>query len=228
MKLSISMTRRETILGWIHLLFSLFALPVVLYLINGLLNGPLSDTEVNLAFMGLNFLAVGLIFRRFLTSSVKAAANRPWRVLTFAAAGFALYYLGSIAIATVIVFVSPDFSNVNDNAVIGLFQEHAALMSIFTVLLVPVAEETLYRGLLFQGFQRKSRLLAYCLSTVIFAGIHVVGYIGSADLITLCLCFAQYLPAGITLAWAYEKADTIAAPMLMHMIINMIGTTAAR
>ena len=97
-----------------------------------------------------------------------------------------------------------------------------------TVLLVPVAEEALYRGLLFQGFQRKSRLLAYCLSTLIFAGLHVVGYIGSADLITLCLCFAQYLPAGITLAWAYEKADTIAAPMLMHMIINLIGTTAAR
>lgn len=228
MKLSISMTRRETVLGWIYLLLSLFVLPVVLYLINGLLNGPLSNTEVNLAFMGLNFLAVGLIFRRFLTSSVKAAANRPWRVLAYAAAGFVLYQLGSILIAIAIVFVSPDFSNVNDNTVIGLFQEHATLMSISTVLLVPVAEESLYRGLLFQGFQRKSRLLAYCLSTLIFAGIHVVGYIGSTDLITLCLCFAQYIPAGVTLAWAYEKADTIAAPILIHIIINLIATTAMR
>ena len=56
----------------------------------------------------------------------------------------------------------------------------------------------------------------------------MVGYIGSADLITLCLCFMQYLPAGITLAWAYEKADTIAAPMLIHIMINLIGTTAMR
>ena len=37
MKLSISMTRRETILGWVYLLISLFVLPVVLYLINGVL-----------------------------------------------------------------------------------------------------------------------------------------------------------------------------------------------
>lgn len=228
MKLSISMTRRETLLGWVYLLISLFVLPVALYLVNELLNKPLSDTEVNLAFMGLNFLAVGVIFRRFLTASVKVAANKPWRVLAYAAAGLALYFLGSFAIGIVIVFVAPDFSNVNDNAVMGLFQEHAALMAIFTVLLVPVAEESLYRGLLFQGFQRKSRVLAYCLSTFIFAGIHVVGYIGSVDLITLCLCFLQYLPAGITLAWAYEKADTIAAPMLIHIMINLIGTTAMR
>ena len=75
MKLSISMTRRETLLGWVYLLISLFVLPVALYLVNELLNKPLSDTEVNLAFMGLNFLAVGVIFRRFLTASVKVAAN---------------------------------------------------------------------------------------------------------------------------------------------------------
>ena len=228
MKLSISMTRRESTLGWVYLLLSIFVVPTALALANGMLRNPLSLTEINLIFLGLNFLAVALIFRRFLTTSVKAAADRLGRVIGFSALGFALYYAGSLVIAGLVLLIKPDFSNINDDTVIGLFDEHSALMAIATVLLVPITEETLYRGLFFQGFQRKSRLLAYCLSTVVFAAIHITGYIGMCDLLTLCLCFVQYLPAGIMLAWAYEKTDTIVAPMLMHIIINLIGITALR
>ncbi len=228
MKLSICMTRRETLVGWCYLLFSMFFLPLALVLLNGLLENPLSETEINLVFLGLNFMAVAVIFRRFLTASVKAAWSTPWRCLRFSAFGFALYYLFSLVVAGIILWISPDFSNVNDDTVIGLFEEHPALMSFTTILLVPITEETLYRGLLFQGFQRKSRLFAYCLSTLIFAAIHVVGYIGHYDLLTLSLCFIQYLPAGIAIAWAYEKADTIVAPMLIHITINQIGTSVMR
>ena len=110
----------------------------------------------------------------------------------------------------------------------GLFQEHPAMMAFTTVFLVPITEETLYRGLFFQGFQRKNRAFAYCLSTFVFAAIHIVSYIGRYDFMTLFLCFIQYLPAGITLAWAYEKADTIVAPILMHITINQIGTSVMR
>lgn len=228
MKLSISMTRRETLLGWSYLLISIFVLPFALVLPNLMLPDPLSETEINLVFMGLNFLAVALIFRKFLTVSVRAAADRPWQVLKSAGAGFAMYYLGSAMIVSVIFRISPAFSNVNDATVIGLFDEHPALMTIATVLLVPITEETLYRGLLFQGFQRKNRVLAYCLSVGIFSAIHVMGYVGQYDLLTLGLMLLQYLPAGIALAWAYEKADTIVAPMLIHIIINLISITALR
>ena len=228
MKLSISMTRRETILGWSYLLFSMFFLPLALVLLNEFLQNPLSETEINLIYLGLNFVAVAVIFRRFLTDSVMAAWRTPWRCLRFALFGFVLYYLFSLVIAGVILWISPDFSNVNDDAVINLFEEHKTLMSITTILLVPITEETLYRGLLFQGFQRKSRLFAYCLSTIVFASIHVMGYIGLYDALTLGLCFVQYLPAGIAMAWAYEKSDTIVAPFLIHITINQIGTSVMR
>ena len=66
------------------------------------------------------------------------------------------------------------------------------------------------------------------MSSLVFASIHVIGYIGLFDWQTLCLCLAQYLPAGIALAWAYEKADTIVAPILMHITINQIGMLAMR
>ena len=228
MKLSISMTRRETLLGWSYLLISLFVLPFALALLNGFLKNPLSATEINLVFTGLNFIIVAAIFHRFLIASIGIVKEKPWHCLRFALFGFALYYLASLVFSFAVGWLYPDFSNVNDGAVMDLFQEYPTLMALSTIFLVPITEETLYRGLLFQGLHHKSRLLAYAISTLVFASIHVMGYIGLYDFVTLCLCFIQYLPAGIALAWAYEKSDTILAPILMHITINQIGVSVMR
>ena len=228
MKLSISMNKNEKLLGWICLIFSLFFLPSLLHFLNGLLGNLLSPTIIHLIQVVLEFAAIVVIFQRFLTNSVKAAANRPWRMLGFTCLGLILYYAASFVFTTVTRHFFPNFSNVNDGAVIGLFGQFPALMTVATVLLVPITEETLFRGVIFLGFQRKNRVLAYIISTLIFAGIHVIDYIYTYDAVTLCLCFVQYLPAGILLAWVYERADTITAPIFMHIVINLIGTSVLR
>ena len=228
MKLSISMTRRERLLGWSYLLICMFVLPIALALLNALLKYPLSDTEVNLVFFGINFTATVVIFHGFVYASLLEAKENLWKCLKSALQGFLIYRAGAILFAVVTLKLRPDFSNANDQNIMGLFQEHPALLGLATVFLAPVYEELLYRGLLFQGFQRKNRLLAYVLSAGVFSAIHVVGYIGLYDPLTLVLCYAQYLPAGIALAWTYEKSDTIVIPILMHIIINAIGIAALR
>ena len=228
MKLTVSMTRRETALGWGYLLVSMFVLPFALGFCNALLPAPLSETVLNLIFFALNFLCVAVIFHRFLTESVRAAIKNLWRCLRAAAIGFLLYYLALTLLSRVTFFLYPDFSNVNDANIVHLSQQHFPLMAFATVFLVPITEETLYRGLLFQSLSRKSRVAAYAVSTLVFSAIHIMGYVGTADFVTLILCFIQYLPAGLTLAWAYEQADTIVAPMLMRITINQIGIAAMR
>ena len=37
------------------------------------------------------------------------------------------------------------------------------------------------------------------------------------------LSLVQYLPAGLILAWSYEKSQTLAAPIAIHTIINAIS-----
>ena len=228
MKLSTSMTHRETLLGWSYLLVSMFVLPMVFELINSLLGHPLSEAVVNVLYFLVNFLCVAVIFRRFLLLSVKTALGKPWRCLGFAVLGLILYHLTMTLISQIIVRFYPEFSNVNDDAIMDMAEESYALIAFATIWLVPIAEETFYRGLFFQGLQRKNRLLAYCLSTLVFAGIHVIGYIGRYHWLTLLLCYIQYLPAGIVLAWAYEKTDTIVTPIFMHITINQIGMSAMR
>ena len=128
----------------------------------------------------------------------------------------------------VIVLIEPNFSNVNDNAIAGLAQENGKWIFVCTVFFVPVVEELIYRGLIFQNLQRKNRLLAYCVTVAVFSFIHIMGFIGSESWRTLAICFVQYLPAGLALAWAYEKTDTIITPILIHIAINLLGMTILR
>ena len=228
MKLSISTTRRETLLGWSYLLISLFVLPFLLELSNLLLAKPVSATVLNLVYFSVNFISVAVIFRRFLTASAKAALAAPWRCLRFAALGLFAYLVTMNLISHGIELIDPNFSNVNDNMVNHLSQEHRILMGIATMFLAPISEETLHRGLVFQCLQRKNRFLAYSLSMLIFGAIHIMNYIGFSHWLTLLLCFVQYLPAGLVLAWAYEKTDTVITPIIIHITINQIGFAAMR
>lgn len=227
-KLSISITRRELLWGWIYLLFQLLVLPYLLITGNGYLPRPLSEASINFIYFSINFLSVLCIGHRFLWNSLRSAIAAPLRCLRFAFLGFFIYFAANILIGNLIVSIRPDFANVNDSAISAITQNNFTLMSLGTVLLVPPVEEFLYRGLVFGPLYNKNKVLAYLISTVAFCAIHVVGYIGSYDYELLLLCFLQYIPAGICLGWAYAQADTILAPILMHIAINQIGMQALR
>lgn len=228
MKLSVSMTCKEDQMGWLVLALQLFVLPAVLVAVNTLLPVPLSSTYLNFLLFLINFLAVILVFHRFLGHSARRAAREPFRCLRFAAIGLSLYYAATYLIGLFIQAVYPDFSNVNDSSIQSMASENYAIMLIGTVLLVPLTEEALFRGLIFRKLHQKSRVSAYILSTVFFGLIHITGYIGATPLPVLLLCLIQYIPAGVFLAWAYEKADSIWAPILMHMAINQISMSYMR
>ena len=161
MKLSISMTRRETVMGWCYFLFSLFVLPTAIALVGALVYGPLSLSVVNIIYFITNFVCVVGIFFKFLQASVKTALADFWRCLRFAFIGFVLYYAGMLLVSQGILLIKPDFANVNDAAIGDMAQENYGFIAFATVWLVPVAEEVFHRGLVFQGLQRKSRVLAY-------------------------------------------------------------------
>ena len=228
MKLSISMSPKEVVFGWLLMAGQLLILPVVAVILNSLLPTPLSDTYLNIALFAAEFLLAIVIFHKFLGASTRLALRTPFRCLRFAVLGFLLYYIGSYVVGQLITSINADFSNVNDSNIYTLAEDNYSLIFLCTVLLVPVTEELLYRGLIFRGLQKKNRLIAYLVSTTVFCLIHIVGYFGTVPVSTLFLCFLQYIPAGLSLAWAYEKADTIWAPILMHMTVNQISISFMR
>ena len=225
-RLSHTLTKSEIWLGWGWLLFQVLLLPNLLAMANAAVQNPLTSPWVNFIYFCINFLAVIVIFRRFLGRSMTHLGGNFFRCIKSAFLGFCVYYVTTMALNHLIAALYPTFSNINDDNVASLIRLGNVPMIIGTMFLVPVAEEVLYRGVVFQSLYRVNRFWGYALSAAVFCAVHVIGYIGSADPLTLILCFIQYIPAALCLAWAYTEADNIFAPILIHMAVNTMGILA--
>lgn len=226
--LTVPLSRGEKIWGWIYLPMYLFFLGELLVI--GAEHLGLDTTTsyghavINGAYFLINFLATLLIFRRFLWQNLRQIKKRFWGFVQAVILGLVMYFVGSVLVSVFINAVSPDLSNPNDQYISEMAQAARWIMVPGTVILAPFAEECLMRGSLFRGMYDRSRILAYVLSVLVFAVIHVLGFVGSVSLSQLSLNFLQYLPAGIALAWAYEKADSIFAPIVIHCLLNVFAT----
>lgn len=224
--MSVSLKNYEISLGILYGLLEMFVLPLAAVFLNFYLQLP--EWMLNCALFILNFLCLCAIFHRFLFDSFKVSALNPWRTFRFAGLGLLIYYLLTSLISYITVWIYPDYINFNDTSVSSMVAEGGVLMIISTVFFVPVSEELLFRGLLFRGIYDRSPLAAWIVSIVSFSLVHIIGYIGIYEPTALLIAFIQYLPAGFCLAYAYKKADTIIAPMLIHIAINQIGISMVR
>lgn len=228
-KLFLVPTKKELRAGLIYMLLEMLVLPTVLLLASMLLlPEPLSDTWLNIIYFILNFLITVLIFRKFIRYTLSSAELFSKNIPGSAAIGFLIYYLGNILINMVVFSLEPDFMNVNDENIAAMTSENFGLMALCGVVLVPITEELLFRGVLFAGLYNRSRIAAFAVSTAVFCVIHVTAYIGLYPPQTLLLCLLQYIPAGLALGFAYARANSILAPMLLHIFINGIGMLAMR
>jgi membrane protease YdiL (CAAX protease family) len=215
------LTRSEATWGVRYLLFQLVFLPsLAAQVLNHLFPGAQS-IHLNLLCWGVNFCAVCGIFHRYLLDSLKYSLKNIKIILLTVIGGFLVYQLLTYGLSAALILLFPQFFNVNNANLSVVAQQNFPLMVIGTVVLVPIVEETLYRGLIF-GLLPK-RILRYAVSVGAFCAIHVMGYIGYYEPLHLLLCFMQYIPAGLVLAYAYERSGSIFAPILIHMAINAIA-----
>jgi membrane protease YdiL (CAAX protease family) len=222
------LSSQETISGFGYLAFQLLLLPSLLDFVCQHTPVPLSDAEVNFLFYFVNFIAILLIFHDFLSRSLSHALHHFIDLCQAVVLGFVAHQACRYGFTWVVEQFYPAFSNYNDQAMITMIQGNYLLMFIGTVILVPIVEECLYRGLIFRNLYPKSRWTAYAVSILAFTAIHILGYVGQYSALELLLAILQYLPAGVCLAWSYTKADTIFAPILIHAAINFIGINALR
>ncbi len=222
------LNKQETIGGWIYFIFELLALPTVLQILNAKMGSPLSTAEINFTYFLINFIAVLLIFHDYLGRNLAQVRLHPAYFCQAVILGLVAYYASNLLMGYVISLIDPRFVNANDEAISGMTSSNFFLMAVGTVVLVPPVEECFFRGLIFRELYGKSRWAAYLVSIAAFASVHILGYITVYSPVELILSFLQYLPAGLWLAWAYTKSDTIFAPILIHAAVNAMGIAAMR
>lgn len=215
-------SKQETMAGFCYLAFQMLLLPSLLVFINGTLDTPLPDAELNFLFYLVNFIAVLVIFHDFLNQSLRQALSHPADLCQAVILGFVAYYACFWVVNFLATTLLPSYHNYNDEAIASMNRGNAFLMLIGTVVLVPPVEECLYRGLIFRNLLGKNRVAAYAVSMVAFAAIHILGYIGQYSVLELLVAVVQYLPAGLCLAWSYCKGNTIFAPIFIHAAVNYL------
>ena len=215
--------RQRAAWGFRYLLFQLLVLPTLLSWLNTMFGMPLDEGKLNMLYYTVNFAVLVGIFRRFLNASLRCAIENISSVLLAAVIGFLAHQFSSTALGMVIMGLFPGFANVNDANIAAMAQGNFSMWAFATVVLVPPAEELLFRGVLFGGLYSRHKVLAWVLSVLGFALVHVIGYIGYFPWDVLLICTLQYLPAGICFAGAYLFSGNILTPILMHAALNALA-----
>lgn len=223
-----TMTKAEYIFGICYLAAQQFAIPFLLLVVATLLGMEMSSLWINIAFFAVNFVVILFAFWRYLGKNLRHLGRNFLSVLGVCVAGFLLYWSANFLMSLLIYLNFPDYANANDVHIQSMASEQYWVIFASSVLLVPLTEETLYRGVIFGFLDRYSRPLAYIFSVSVFAAIHVVGYIGTTEPIYLPVGMLQYVPAGLCLSWAYARTDTIFAPVMIHTAVNLMGMLAMR
>lgn len=88
------------------------------------------------------------------------------------------------------------------------------------VFLRPAVEEILYRGLFFGSLRKRNRILAYVLSSGVFALACVWQYAFPSGQLQYLLLALQYLPLGLIQCWSYDVSGSVFTPMALRMMLN--------
>ena len=227
-KSTLALIRQEQLWGFAYLLVELLALPAALRNLNALLPAPLSESWLNFLYFSINFLFVLTIFHNTLQQSLLQAGKHKGRFLRIALAGFCLYLLCNLVVGMLLRLLAPDYANLNDGQIQLQLDSNYLIMAISAVILAPVAEELLHRGLVFGSLYAVNPVAAYVISAAFFSLIHILGYIGLYTPLHLLIAFVQYLPAGFVLAWAYKKSGSIFCPIVIHAAVNTLALFSLR
>jgi membrane protease YdiL (CAAX protease family) len=223
------MTKGEAIFGWVWLFVHALVLPPLIYVfINPVLSGAgLSHDEaaLNVVYYGISFVMLMVALSHFMKASFTSLTHSVGDTFTAVLLGYAFYFAATFAVSLIMQLVTSGEVNPNQAAIDSQVKLNPNVMLAVGVFLAPVCEEVLFRGVVFGTIRRKNRIVAYIVSAVLFALYHLTEYLYSDFSLELLFAAAEYIPAGIVLAWCYERGKSIYAPIFLHMIINLVSIT---
>lgn len=215
-------SRSEFGRGWVFFALYLVVFPVLMGQFQWVLSQRfeffLQPVEFSLVYYFLMLCVTVLLFWGFLRRSLDVFLD--WLPENLFAFVVGLVGAGVLHFLVMLLPYPMENPNVLQN------QDQLAMAPGATVLIVvvlmPVIEEVLFRGLLFGGLRWYSRSMAFVVSAAGYALYCVVPLIFhpmGLDLQPLLLA-VQYLPMGLALTWCYDHGGSIWSAVALHMAIN--------
>ena len=219
------LTQAEMGRGWVFFALYVLLFPWVMGWVQRSFHGELPVAEANVVYYLLSATLVFLVFWTFLKHGFHLLLDwLPENLFAFGTglAGWAV--LSFLAWLIPLPVKNPNLLS---------YPEQYALAPLATVVilvvLMPVVEEPLFRGLLFGTSRRYSRILGYVLSTLVYALYCVWQFVytyGTIDFRYLLL-IVEYLPMSLALTWCYDNGGSIWSPIALHVVINAVTLVRA-
>lgn len=226
----VSMSSREKALGGVLLAVYLAVLPYAskpaFALAEKLLGISLGETARNAIYYYVLFALTVIVFWEYLARSARFFADRAGGVLAAAGLGLvALYGLNELA-GRLLGLVMRSQTNLNDASIAGRIGAAPWSTVLIVVFLAPVVEETLFRGYLFGNLREVNRPLAYAVSCLLFALLHVWRIAAAGRDPAYLLLAVQYLIPGAVMAWTYERSGCLWGSVLLHASVNALAVAS--
>ena len=226
-KKAAGLTNLERFGGTIFFVFYLLLLPLaaepLLRLAGELLGRNLTGNLGSVIYYYSLFAVTVILFHSLLAKTTRRFLDNPALALKTAAAGMVAHYGLCELASRLSALVADRGGNLNDSAISTQIGNAPHMTLLIVLFLAPFVEETLFRGLVFGGLKERSRLLAYAASCALFALLHVWQFALAGRDPAYFLRMLQYLIPGLVLAWAYEHAGTLWAPIALHAGINALS-----
>lgn len=221
------MSPGEQIAGTIFFFIYLLVLPFVtapLFRLAGRLLGvTISQGMQNALYYYILFAVTIIIFHGFLArTSRRFADNLGTACKTVAVGLVALYGLNELFYRLSNLIIT-NRTNLNDTTISAQIDDAPHVTMLIVIFLAPFVEEVLFRGLVFGNLKSKSRVVAYLVSCLLFALLHVWQFAVVNQDMTYFLLMVQYLVPGLVLAWAYEHSGTLWTSIGLHAVANALS-----
>lgn len=215
-----------TVLFVIYLLVLPFAAAPMFRLAERLLGISITASMEHMIYYYLLFAATVLIFHRFLARTTARLGERLGEACKTLLLGLiGMYGLNELSYRLSNLLFT-NHTNLNDTAISAQINDAPRITLLIVVFLAPFVEEVLFRGLIFGNLKDKGRWVAYGVSCLLFAFLHVWQFAFRAQDVTYFVLMVQYLVPGVVLAWAYEHSGTLWTSIVLHGAVNALSTWA--
>lgn len=219
------MPRGARIAGWVYLPVHVFVLPLTIGAALAAVRGELpSDVTCNVWYYLIGLVFTLIAMWGFLRRSYDTLSGSILRCIGILFAAYGLDVLLSLVLQLGAGFIG-ELPSPNNDAVTGLAKVDYKRMIAVAVLMAPLVEECLFRGVLFGAIRPRSRFWAYVVSIAAFALYHVWQYAFMYQDARLLLSALRYVPVSAALAFCYEQTRSIWPPVFFHMFINAMSLT---
>ncbi len=182
-----------------------------------------ANAYLNLMVDGAMLIIVFLMLKDSMIQQIKEFFSHiSEHILEALVLGPVLIYGANIVGSLLVLAFGGASDSENQVLVESLLDAYPVIMSFCTVVLAPILEEMIFRGILFSWAYEYNPKLAHIISAFLFGFVHVMSSVLAGDLSEMIQIF-PYIFTGLVLSYLYEKHNNICVPIGAHAMNNLIS-----